>query len=95
MFSTCSELTPRARIPDTRIPQLMQPWMYEVDEAKMSSVSERFFADVHLHSTWSLADTLSRAIPYVSTYICHGGYTPYTIHGDYEYGEYGDYEADV
>ena len=22
----CSELTPRARIPDTRIPQLMQPW---------------------------------------------------------------------
>ena len=26
MFSMCSELTPRARIPDTRIPQLMQPW---------------------------------------------------------------------
>ena len=23
----CSELTPRARIPDTRIPQLMQPWL--------------------------------------------------------------------
>ena len=36
MFSMCSELTPRARIPDTRIPQLMQPcstvfgrlWLY-------------------------------------------------------------------
>ena len=27
MFSMCSELTPRARIPDTRIPQFMQPWM--------------------------------------------------------------------
>ena len=27
MFSMCSELTPRARIPDTRIPQLMQPWV--------------------------------------------------------------------
>ena len=27
MFSMCSELTPRARIPDTRIPQLMQPWL--------------------------------------------------------------------
>ena len=27
MFSMCSELTPRARIPDTRIPQLMQPCM--------------------------------------------------------------------
>ena len=26
MFSMCSELTPRARIPDTRLPQLMQPW---------------------------------------------------------------------
>ena len=27
MFSMCSELTPRAPIPDTRIPQLMQPWL--------------------------------------------------------------------
>ena len=26
MFSMCSELAPRARIPDTKIPQLMQPW---------------------------------------------------------------------
>ena len=25
MFSMCSELTPRARIPDIRLPQLMQP----------------------------------------------------------------------
>ena len=28
MFSMCSELTPHARIPDTRIPQLMQPCLY-------------------------------------------------------------------
>ena len=28
MFSMCSELTPRGRIPDTRIPQLMQPCHY-------------------------------------------------------------------
>ena len=28
MFSMCSELTPRAPIPDTRIPQLMQPCVY-------------------------------------------------------------------
>ena len=27
MFSMCSELIPRAPIPDTRIPQLMQPWV--------------------------------------------------------------------
>ena len=26
MVSMCSELTPRARIPNTSIPQLMQPW---------------------------------------------------------------------
>ena len=25
MFSMCSELTPRAHVPDNRIPQLMQP----------------------------------------------------------------------
>ena len=29
MFSMCSELTPRARIPDTRIPQLMEPWPFK------------------------------------------------------------------
>merc|ERR1712223_507227 len=28
----CSELTPRAPIPDTRIPQLMQPWCVCVEE---------------------------------------------------------------
>ena len=28
MFSMCSELTPRAPIPDTRIPQVMQPCLY-------------------------------------------------------------------
>ena len=37
--------------------------MYEVDEAKVSSVSERigerFFADVHLHSTCSLKKCFS------------------------------------
>ena len=26
MFSMCSELTPRAHVPDNRIPQFMQPW---------------------------------------------------------------------
>ena len=32
MFSMCSELTPRARIPDTRIPQLMQPCSGDDDD---------------------------------------------------------------
>ena len=30
MVSLCSELTPRARILDTRIPQLMQPWLWHI-----------------------------------------------------------------
>ena len=38
MFSMCSELTPRARIPDTRIPQFMQPW---------PAYSEAWCAKVH------------------------------------------------
>ena len=28
MFSTCSELTPRAPIPDGRMAQFMQPWSW-------------------------------------------------------------------
>ena len=35
MFSMCSELTPRAHVPDNRIPQLMQPWA-QVYITKMS-----------------------------------------------------------
>ena len=56
--------------------------MYEVDEAKVSSVSERFFADVHLHSTWSLTDTLSRAIPHIciNIFVTMGIlHTPYMV----------------
>ena len=30
MFSMCSELTPRAPVPDNRIPQLMQPWVHQI-----------------------------------------------------------------
>ena len=29
MFSMCSELTPRAHVPDNRIPQLMQPCLID------------------------------------------------------------------
>ena len=42
MFSMCSELTPHAPIPDTRIPQLMQPWLsddiWNDDEHVISSL---------------------------------------------------------
>ena len=34
MFSMCSELTPRAPIPDTRIPQLMQPCRWVIPDRK-------------------------------------------------------------
>ena len=34
MFSTCSELTPRAPIPDGRMEQTMQPWSCNASSAK-------------------------------------------------------------
>ena len=41
MFSMCSELTPRTRIPDTRIPQLMQPW----SRPKLGAAAQRSRSD--------------------------------------------------
>ena len=41
MFSMCSELTPRAPIPDTRIPQLMQPW-YQIQTQNTNVRSVRY-----------------------------------------------------
>ena len=41
MFSMCSELTPRACIPDTRIPQLMQPCPKYI-----------FYPKYKLHTLW-------------------------------------------
>ena len=41
MFSMSSELTPRASIPDTRIPQLMQPCL-------RTSYTIPFFMDFHV-----------------------------------------------
>ena len=40
MFSMCSELTPCALIPDSRIPQLMQPWW-------VIMYSGEFFGQIH------------------------------------------------
>ena len=34
MFSTCSELTPRAPIPDGRMAQFMQPWYVNEENIK-------------------------------------------------------------
>ena len=39
MFSMCSELTPHACIPDTRIPQLMQPCGDYDDQKQVSPTS--------------------------------------------------------
>ena len=43
MFSMCSELTPRARIPDTRIPQLMQPCRLPVTALALSALRGLFW----------------------------------------------------
>ena len=45
MFSMCSELTPRARIPDTRIPQLMQPWP-QINKTLQYFVAKAFFVNI-------------------------------------------------
>ena len=39
MFSMCSELTPRARIPDSRIPQFMQPCLGAYRDVPADQVS--------------------------------------------------------
>ena len=55
MFSMCSELTPRARIPDTRITQLMQPcWarivykMYSLDKTFVRKCKTQIGAKTHI-----------------------------------------------
>ena len=60
----CSELTPRARIPDTRIPQLMQPCLQEyiVNNhdwffSRMSLAFKVLFIDLHVFdSTFFTSD---------------------------------------
>ena len=42
MFSMCFELTPRARILDTRIPQLMQPWAWVAWSTLSKKVIKRY-----------------------------------------------------
>ena len=39
MFSMCSKLTPRARIPDTRIPQLMQPCFTSANYEQLRAIN--------------------------------------------------------
>ena len=57
MFSMCSELTPRAHVPDNRIPQLMQPC------TRLTKIFIAIFApDERLPSSATLAETLSYAL---------------------------------
>ena len=64
MFSMCSELTPRADVPDNRIPQLMQPCsvllcftlFYSV--GKLVSKGELLKCSRLKYETWSSATTL-------------------------------------
>ena len=51
MFSMCSELTPRARIPDSRIPQFMQPWSMELffqESKKNAGTLYDFYSPFHI-----------------------------------------------
>ena len=48
MFSMCSKLTPRARIPDTRIPQLMQPWWKVVVSGGVGHLSHTYLSYIYI-----------------------------------------------
>ena len=54
MFSMCSELTPRARIPDTRIPQFMQPY------SKDDLVSEKMTYDFNVIKNYEIVAGIHR-----------------------------------
>ena len=69
----CSELTPRARIPGTRIPQLMQPWLFELLN-KPQALETRFelrnlprismvMCFLRSPTSSSLLESLKKAIP--------------------------------
>ena len=46
----CSELTPRARIPDTRIPQLMQPCPWDAEQVQVIKI---FIYCLFVWTLWS------------------------------------------
>ena len=48
----CSELAPRAHVPDNRIPQLMQPWT-GVDNMIGLGSDKNEIKDKLTHSSWS------------------------------------------
>ena len=52
MFSMCSELTPHPPIPDTRIPQLMQPWYHAI-----------LFNTMQYHSIPCIVNNCWRSVP--------------------------------
>ena len=56
MFSMCSELTPRAPVPDNRIPQLMQPW------SELTKTTRTSCSIITHHPLWW-------ALPYLSTQL--------------------------
>ena len=71
MFSMCSELTPRARILDTRIPQLMQP-------CPTHRAERLFLAKVHLapsHQKLNMFQIFTYLI-----FVCNGFLPMYDMH---------------
>ena len=64
----CSELTPRARIPDTRIPQLMQPWW------RLGPVFKHYvmMADLVTVMTITICNrAIFAAVLHIFAYICN------------------------
>ena len=62
MFSMCSELTPRAPIPDSRIAQFMQPWLsFDIVRLKRTSIEFRLLTRVKSLKRESIEFGLNRS----------------------------------
>ena len=76
MFSMCSELTPSARIPDTRIPQLMQPWL--------KSTSHLYRGQGRLHPLFTSNALMYDAVQVIDKRSLYGTKVVLTITGSGE-----------
>ena len=78
----CSELTPRAPIPDTRIPQLMQPWsagIWVIHRGGNSGGEWWHFLTVTVMMVWSYHhDSNCQKVSPLTPRIATSMYDPYT-----------------
>ena len=87
MFSMCSELTPCTRIPDTRIPQFMQPclapfccprlWCGKNQKSSHQDYQKQTFSNVNTISSKSFCQI------FLATCLCKSGFAELEIKSDF------------